>query len=88
MMNTQSITVILFQIVLCLLVKCVGISIIWCALMGWILIEKGKVNRAICSINFPNLALVDWQNIILSIDLLAICYYSVVAGPITTVAHM
>jgi nitrate reductase NapE component len=33
--------VVAFQLLLCLCVGCVGISIIWCAMMGWIACEKG-----------------------------------------------
>lgn len=32
--------VVLFQIGLCLILKCTGVSIIWCALAGWILIKE------------------------------------------------
>jgi hypothetical protein len=37
--SSNHIAVIAFQIVLCLIVECVGISIIWCAMLGWILVE-------------------------------------------------
>ena len=38
-LSSNHIAVIAFQIVLCLIVECVGISIIWCAILGWILAE-------------------------------------------------
>ena len=40
-MDHHSITlaVIAFQIILCLFVGCVGISIIWCAILGWVVVE-------------------------------------------------
>lgn len=38
-LTSNHIAVIAFQIVLCLIVECVGISIIWCAIFGWILVE-------------------------------------------------
>jgi hypothetical protein len=34
-----------FQIVLCLAVGCVGISVVWCALAGWMLLEEGEQER-------------------------------------------
>ena len=38
-LTSNHVAVIAFQIVLCLIVECVGISIIWCAIFGWILVE-------------------------------------------------
>ena len=38
-LSSNHIAVIAFQIVLCLIVECVGISIIWCSMLGWILVE-------------------------------------------------
>jgi nitrate reductase NapE component len=32
--------VVAFQLVLCLAVGCVGISVVWCAMMGWIACER------------------------------------------------
>lgn len=83
-----------FQIVLCLLVKCSGISIIWCALAGWILMDyyhpgpgdQVSVSNTddhafVCRIDYH-------QRIILIIDLVAVVYYAIVMEPITTVAHV
>jgi hypothetical protein len=38
--------VVAFQLVLCLIVGCMGISIIWCALAGWILCERRHKDRS------------------------------------------
>ena len=38
-LTSNHVAVIAFQIVLCLIVECVGISIIWCAIFAWILVE-------------------------------------------------
>lgn len=72
--------VILFQISLCLIVHCAGISIVWCAVGGWILMDwkSGETD----------IALARQQAAVLTIDLLAMTYYLIVADAITTLAHM
>ena len=35
--------VIFFQITLCLVVHCYGISIVWCAMAGWIISERKRI---------------------------------------------
>lgn len=66
---------ILYQIVLCLILGCSGISIIWCACAGWIL-YPAKARKAS---KFEQIALVS--------DAAAIFYYLIVSEAITTVAH-
>lgn len=83
----------IFQILLCTQVCCVGVSIIWCATLGWILMllrytmnSKNKVfnpnntKRRKYSINAAMIAI--------GADSLAILYYGIVAEAITTVAHV
>ena len=73
--------VICFQISLCLIVHCAGISIVWCAVGGWILMDwKGGRET--------DIALARQQAAVLTIDLLAMTYYFIVADTITTLAHM
>ena len=67
--------VVAFQLVLCLALRCVGVSIIWCAEMGWILkmsgIEAG------------------WsRKVVLCVDGGALIFYALASEPITTVAHV
>lgn len=38
------VVVILFQISLCLVVHCYGISIVWCAMAGWLISERKFLN--------------------------------------------
>jgi len=72
-----------FQIVLCLVVGCLGISLTWCAILGWILIEwwREQTTRCTCDV-LPS------RGIAAVMDLIAIIYYCVVDPPITTVAHV
>lgn len=72
--------VIGFQIVLCVLVHCTGISIIWCAVGGWILMDWKYGHN--------DLSLTRQQANVLIIDLFVIIYYFIVAEIITTLAHM
>jgi len=68
-----------FQIVLCILVDCTGVSIIWCAIGGWILMEWQKKTAN---------SFISWnQKYALCIDAVAIIYYAMVEPPITTLAH-
>jgi len=74
---------VLFQIVLCLEVHCVGISIIWCAIMGWILMDR-RTPR----VDIPIVLLSSQRDIVLGMDIVVICYYALVSDSITTIAHM
>ena len=73
---------VFFQILLCLVVQCSGISIIWCSIFGWIIMDwrkrDGNASRTIAV----------HQIIIMFIDLATNLYYAIVAEAITTVAHM
>uniref|UniRef100_A0A6V2M9M9 Uncharacterized protein n=1 Tax=Ditylum brightwellii TaxID=49249 RepID=A0A6V2M9M9_9STRA len=102
--------VVLFQIVLCLIVGCVGVSIIWCAICGWILREEKFLsseqitttttrpapnNDTSCGAVTSSPPIVATEqsklnllSIVLSMDLSAIIYYSIVEEPITTLAHI
>jgi len=74
---------VLFQIVLCLEVHCVGISIIWCAIMGWILMDR-RTPR----VDIPIVLLSSQRDILLGMDIVVICYYALVSDSITTIAHI
>lgn len=66
--------VTIFQICLCLLVGCFGISIVWCACVGWFLLDTVFISlRA------------TW--IVMSMNGIAIGYYALATAWITTVAH-
>jgi hypothetical protein len=96
------VAVIVFQIVLCLLVKCAGISIVWCACAGWIMAERrhviDTVNLAKENITTGDSLMstvaspIDWvmtmERVVILIDVGAIIYYAIVQEPITTVAHL
>ena len=82
-----------FQIALCLFLECAGISIIWCAIAGWIgmdyynyrVLSKTEEEAASNRVCTPN----SWhQIIILFLDIIVIVYYAIVMEPITTVAHI
>ena len=93
-----------FQIGLCIMVKCAGISIIWCAMAAWIWMDCYYMFFRVrssppSSLSTPLLndnISVDklfrkiqyHQIIILLIDFMALVYYAIVMEPITTVAHI
>ena len=66
--------VIAFQIVLCLALGCVGVSIVWCAEMGWVLKMRGSE--------------AGWKMQVLCVDVGALLFYAFASEPITTVAHV
>jgi hypothetical protein len=88
-----------YQINLCLLVGCSGISIIWSACAGWTLSEG---RRRACMLEDSgssaveasssrwgrHITLLVWERFMLAADLLAIIYYACVTEAITTVAHL
>eukprot|EP00525_Craspedostauros_australis_P009420 CAMPEP_0198130624 /NCGR_PEP_ID=MMETSP1442-20131203/54385_1 /TAXON_ID= /ORGANISM="Craspedostauros australis, Strain CCMP3328" /LENGTH=265 /DNA_ID=CAMNT_0043791289 /DNA_START=217 /DNA_END=1014 /DNA_ORIENTATION=- len=39
--------VIIFQVSLCLIVQCSGISIIWCAMAGWMMSQRRQISESI-----------------------------------------
>mmetsp|Transcript_380 Transcript_380/g.461 ORF Transcript_380/g.461 Transcript_380/m.461 type:complete len:177 (-) Transcript_380:8-538(-) len=91
--------VVLFQIVLCLIVGCAGVSIIWCAICGWILREEnlllGASTTSVSTLHDttnPGPATqqgkkIDLVSLVLFVDISVIIYYSIVEEPITTLAH-
>jgi len=89
---------ILFQVVLCLEAHCLGISVIWCATMGWIWMDRRReLKRMVeisltcsfyrASVDIPN-ALLDHENMVLVLDVLFLCYYAMVSTPTSTVTHI
>lgn len=93
--------VALFQWVLCLIVGCSGISIIWCAICGWMMNERRQLHEASNEddgtttppTNLSTNAM--WQRLeedygkgIILLNLLVVVYYAIVMEPITTVAHV
>eukprot|EP00540_Astrosyne_radiata_P011954 CAMPEP_0116834624 /NCGR_PEP_ID=MMETSP0418-20121206/7092_1 /TAXON_ID=1158023 /ORGANISM="Astrosyne radiata, Strain 13vi08-1A" /LENGTH=204 /DNA_ID=CAMNT_0004464199 /DNA_START=52 /DNA_END=666 /DNA_ORIENTATION=+ len=79
--------VTLFQLGLCSLVYCTGISIVWCAMGGWIIRERRQLQESTerSSLRTDSLAL---ERIVIVLDFCIILYYAFVANPITTVAHV
>ncbi len=84
-----------FQISLCLLIHCSGISIIWCALAGWIWMDyyhqRKHESRQEQQLNYysSNYCKIHvHQIIVLLVDFIAIMYYLIVMEPITTLAHI
>jgi hypothetical protein len=74
---------VVFQFSLCFLLQCSGISIIWCGISGWMIME-------ILSFRSRQQSLfVIWYPLLLSAicNALGILYYFVTAEAITTVAH-
>ena len=71
--------VVVFQVTLCLVLGCTGISIVWCACMPWLFLERNDSRS-----NNNN----NTTTVILMLDVSVILYYAVVAPLITTVAHM
>ena len=71
-----------FQIGLCLVLHCSGISIVWCAGMGWMLYGSRQHPTPISG-SRSNLQL--WLP--LALDFAGIMFYAITAEPITTIAH-
>jgi hypothetical protein len=93
-----------YQINLCLLVGCSGISIIWSACAGWIFSEGrrracilGDSESSVTEASSSSSASSPWnrhipllvcEQVILAADGLAIIYYGCVTEAITTIAHL
>jgi hypothetical protein len=86
-----------YQINLCLFVGCSGISIIWCAIAGWILGEGrrracmpgGSESRAMEASPWNRyISLLVWERVMLAANVIVIIYYACVTEAITTVAHL
>lgn len=78
-----------FQIMLCLVVQCSGISIIWCAIGGWISMDfyyyRHTVERWT---HDPAVYFLMHQIITILLDFIAIVYYAITMESITTLAHL
>jgi hypothetical protein len=86
--------VVSFQVVLCLILGCSGISIIWCAMAGWIMsqrrFETKEANDGVpasTSSTRDNL-LSRMARLVILMDFFAMTYYWIIAEAITTVAHI
>ena len=78
-----------FQIVLCWILGCAGISIIWCAVAGWIINER-RVHVRPGDAGQPaedRSRLDAAEDVTLTVVLVVLIYYAVTTAPITTVAH-
>ena len=76
--------VVIFQVVLCLALGCSGVSIIWCAMCGWILDDR---LRRVERVEENEMVVQRMGQVVLVVDFLAIAYYGVMFPIITTVAH-
>ena len=74
-----------FQLVLCLLVGCVGVSVVWSAQMGILIhFRNFRSGSSLDSNSWSSL----WYYFSLTSGLIAWIYYAVIEEPITTVAHI
>jgi hypothetical protein len=82
---------IAFQIGLCLVLHCAGISIVWCAALGWMLVgmrqQQMQQQQQPHIIHRDCISYEDCWLFPLVCDMAGILYYAVTAEPITTVAH-
>lgn len=78
--------VVVFQVVLCLIVGCSGISVVWCAQAGWIVHQR--YHHHCCQTREAVVIIPSMEIIVLVVDVLAILYYAVTMEAITTVAHV
>ena len=95
------ISVIAFQIILCLAVKCVGVSIVWCSTLGWLIMlllfmkyhpnDPPTGSSTLVEQNDLNTISRYYQThvkLLTGVDGIVLLYYAVVAETITTVAHV
>ena len=82
--------VFLFQIGLCLLVHCYGISLVWCAMGGWIVSERKRLRGRLQNgdLSAFRSSAVGVEMSVVLMDISAIVYYAFVSPFITTVAHV
>jgi uncharacterized iron-regulated membrane protein len=90
--GTALVGVGLFQIVLCLLLGCAGISIVWCAVAGWLMNERQEeeedpVSNDSATAHSPSRGLRPVEDVLLTGVLAVLIYYGGTAPPITTGAH-
>ena len=74
--------VISFQIGLCLLIGCMGISLVWCALCGWYFHQQLSVTNDVQTVQITSGSL-----IMVIANLAALLYYAASTTAITTLAH-
>lgn len=78
-----------FQICLCLILGCAGVSIIWCALAGWIVTERRQLLLVTVDLHsLRHASLLVMERVVLMLDVCTIIYYLVKAEAITTLAHI
>ena len=85
--------VVFFQIILCLILGCNGISIVWCAMMGWETSTTHQITRERNHTEgaYPSetaVRIIDLGRTVIILDVLAIFYYTITAEAITTIAHI
>eukprot|EP00435_Cladocopium_sp_Y103_P065664 s131_g27.t1 len=80
------IAVMIYQVVLCLFLGCSGVSIVWCAVLGWY-IQKSRCQSQ-AAVSPQNKALVSKAEIALeALNASALTYYAITSAMITSVAH-
>ena len=79
---------ILFQVLLCVAVGCVGISIVWCAIMGWMLTETWRWRQCQQDEEHENATGTTVVRVAVLMDTVAIGYYACSLPPISTIAHL
>mmetsp|Transcript_16495 Transcript_16495/g.27944 ORF Transcript_16495/g.27944 Transcript_16495/m.27944 type:complete len:192 (+) Transcript_16495:55-630(+) len=81
--------VVVFQIGLCLVVGCMGISIVWCAMGGWIISERRRLQESrdeeLNRLRENSLAI---ERFVVVLNVIALLYYAVKLEALTTVAHV
>jgi hypothetical protein len=92
--------VTLFQITLCWILGCAGISIIWCSLAGWTINERwcvqdsagrattGGVVANQNQIITPRKWMEICEDVVLTVVLVVLVYYAIESPLITSVAHV
>ena len=81
---------IAFQLCLCIfVVGCVGVSIIWCATFGWLLMCINTANQTTAILdNAYNHSTTTIARIVAFLDCGTILFYAITLGVITTTAHI
>ena len=78
------IAVMIYQVVLCLILGCSGVSIVWCAVVGWY-IQKSRCQSQAAS---PQKAFLCKAEIaLLLLNASALIYYAISSAMITSLAH-
>ncbi len=89
--------VTLFQWSLCLGLGCSGVSIIWCAICGWVMHHHRQQESILANDNRSSttsstLVLLgrsnEWAKRVILFNIIVILYYAVIMEAITTVAHI